>query len=83
MNSNEYTLKFIVVKSKKEIKEIRTNCILSITRKEVSFFYEGCFHKVKYKQTRKGNYFILNKKRYYFKVWDNYENKWFIDCNCW
>lgn len=63
-------------------KEIRTNCAISITHKEITFSYEGYSHTVKYKETRRGNYFLLKGIRYYFKVWDNYENKWLIDCNC-
>lgn len=62
--------------------EIRKGCALSITYQQVHFEYKGTYHTIKYKQTKKGNYFILNNTRYYFKVYDNIDNKWVIDCNC-
>lgn len=37
--------------------EIKDNCALSITHQQIEFYYKGSSHIVKYKQTRKGNYF--------------------------
>ena len=62
--------------------EIRVDCALSITHQEITFSYNGTPHTIKYKQSRKGNYFILKGIRHYFKVFDTFENKWVIDCNC-
>lgn len=62
--------------------EIKSGCALSLTYQEVIFDYKGRCHTLKYKQTKKGNYFILNGIRYYFKIYDNAYNKWLIDCNC-
>lgn len=63
-------------------KEIKSECALSITHQQVVFSYKWTSHTIKYKQSRKGNYFILKGIRYYFKVYDNFYNKWLIDCNC-
>lgn len=63
-------------------KEIKSSCALSITRQEIDFWYGGKPRNIKYRQTKKGNYFTLNNVRYYFKVYDNFTNKWIIDCNC-
>lgn len=62
--------------------QIKSSCALSITYQKVVFSYKGTPHTIKYKQSRKGNYFILNGIRYYFKVYDNFYNKWLIDCDC-
>lgn len=62
--------------------QIKGSCALSITHQEIEFWYRGKLHNVKYRQTKKGNYFIINNVRYYFKVYDNAYNKWLIDCNC-
>ena len=62
--------------------QIKSSCALSITYQKVAFSYKGTSHTIKYKQSRKGNYFILNGIRYYFKVYDNFYNKWLIDCDC-
>ena len=62
--------------------EIRKSCALSITHQEIHFEYVGTYHTIKYKQSRKGNYFILKNVRYYFKVYDSFTNKWVIDCDC-
>ena len=62
--------------------EIKDNCALSTTHQEIEFSYKGTYHTIKYKESRKGNYFILKGVRYYFKVYDNFTNKWVIDCNC-
>lgn len=62
-------------------KEIKSGCALSITHQQIRFEYEGKFHIIKYKQTKRGYYFILNGVRYYFKVYNNFENKWAIDCD--
>lgn len=70
-------LKLIAI-SKHE--EIKCDCALSITHQQIEFCYKGTCHTIKYKETRKGNYFLLKGIRYYFKVYDNLENKWVIDC---
>ena len=62
--------------------QIKSSCALSITHQRVVFSYRGTSHTIKYKQSRKGNYFILQGIRYYFKVYDNFYNKWLIDCDC-
>jgi len=62
--------------------EIRVDCALSVKHQQIEFYYKGTPHTIKYKQSRKGNYFMLNNIRYYFKVYDNFYNKWIIDCNC-
>ena len=62
--------------------EIKNVCGLSITYQEITFSYKGTTHTIKYKQSRKGNYFILKGIRHYFKVFDTFENKWIIDCDC-
>lgn len=58
--------------------EIKCGCGLSITHQQIHFK----LHSITYKQSRKGYYFILEGLRYYFKVYDNYYNKWLIDCAC-
>lgn len=62
--------------------EIKSGCALSLKHQQIEFEYKGRFHTIKYKQSRNGNYFILKGIRYYFKVYDNIENKWIIDCAC-
>ena len=62
--------------------EIKDNCALSITHQQIEFSYKGTPHTINYKKSRKGNYFILKGVRYYFKVYDNFTNKWVIDCDC-
>lgn len=62
--------------------QIKSSCALSITYQKVVFSYKGTSHTIKYKQSRKGNYFILNGIRYYFKIYDNFYNKWLINCDC-
>lgn len=62
--------------------EIKDSCALSLTHQQIEFCLEGTYHTIKYKQSRKGNYFILKGVRYYFKVYDNFTNKWVIDCDC-
>lgn len=61
---------------------IKCRCALSLTYQKIVFSYKGTHHEIKYTQTKKGCYFILGGIRYYFKVWDNFYNKWAIDCNC-
>lgn len=62
--------------------EIKSGCVLSTIFQAIAFNYKGTPHTITYKQTKKGNYFILTNIRYYFKVYDNIENKWIIDCAC-
>lgn len=59
-------------------KVIKCGCAISITYQQL--YFRG--HSIQYKQTKKGSYFILDGIRYHFKVWDNFYNKWIIDCNC-
>lgn len=69
----KYTLTLTAINKYGE--EIKVECAISLHNKELDFTYNGKCHTITYKETRKGNYFLLNKVRYYFKVWDNYENK--------
>lgn len=82
MNTNTIDSILVLIAVNKYGEEIRKGCALSITHQQIYFSYKGRPHTIKYKQTKKGNYFILNNTRYYFKVYDNIENKWVFDCNC-
>jgi len=62
--------------------EIKSECAISTIYQEIAFSYKGTQHTIKYKQSRNGNYFILKGIRYYFKVYDNFYNKWVLDCAC-
>lgn len=61
-------------------KAIKSGCALSTTHQQIHFEYEGKYHTITYKQTKRGCYILFNGVRCYFKVYDNVYNKWIIDC---
>lgn len=62
-------------------KQVKSGCALSITHQQIHFEYNGKFHTIAYKQTKRGCYILINGIRCYFKVFSNLEEKWIIDCD--